>query len=177
MAIVALDLVMKEPVWFIFARIDVFSGSTGWHRANLIDRVIANLSDWWLFGAKEIEKWGIFAGDTTNQFIAEGIRAGIFTMALFVWMLVIGFSYLGRTVRAAKPEPKRYQVLLWSIGVGLFAHVVSFMGVAYFDQNIVNVFLVLAMIATAFQHRPARQPVSVSRQLDGKSRDRKDVYA
>ena len=26
--IVALDLVMKDPVWFIFARIDVFSGST-----------------------------------------------------------------------------------------------------------------------------------------------------
>lgn len=176
MAIVALDLVMKEPVWFIFARIDVFSGSTGWHRANLIDRVIANLSDWWLFGARDIEKWGIFAGDTTNQFIAEGIRAGIFTMALFVWMIVIGFSYLGRAVRAAKTEPKRYQLLLWSVGVGLFAHVVSFFGVAYFDQNIVNLFLILAIIATAFQHRPERQPVCVSKEFDGKSRDRKGLY-
>jgi len=175
--IVALDLVMKDPVWFIFARIDVFSGSTGWHRANLIDRVIAHLGDWWLIGARDIAQWGIFAGDTTNQYIAEGIRAGIFTMALFVWMIVIGFSYLGRTVRAAKAESKRYQLLLWSVGVGLLAHVVSFFGVSYFDQNIVNVFLILAIIATAFQRRPARQPVRVLQELDASLRDSKGVDA
>jgi hypothetical protein len=176
MGIVVLDLIMKEPVWFIFARIDVFSGSTGWHRANLIDRVIANTADWWMIGARDIAKWGIFAGDTTNQFIAEGIRAGIFTMALFIWMIVIGFSYLGRAVRAAKTEPKQYQLLLWSIGVGLLAHVVSFFGVSYFDQNIVNLFLTLAIIATAFQHRPERQRVCVSKEIDGKSHDGKGLY-
>jgi hypothetical protein len=175
LAIVALDLVMKDPVWFIFARIDVLSGSTGWHRANLIDRVIANFSDWWLIGARDIAKWGIFAGDTTNQFIAEGIRAGIFNMMLFVWMIVIGFSYLGTALRAAKTAPKRYRLLLWSIGVALFAHVVSFFGVSYFDQNIVNFFLTLAIIATAFQRRPDRQPVCVSKELDGEFYDSKDL--
>jgi hypothetical protein len=166
---------MKDPVWFIFARIDVLSGSTGWHRANLIDRVIANFSDWWLIGARDIAKWGIFAGDTTNQFIAEGIRAGIFNMMLFVWMIVIGFSYLGTALRAAKTAPKRYRLLLWSIGVALFAHVVSFFGVSYFDQNIVNFFLTLAIIATAFQRRPDRQPVCVSKELDGEFYDSKDL--
>jgi hypothetical protein len=49
--------------------------------------------------------------------------------------------------------------LLWSVGVSLFAHVVSFWGVAYFDQNIVNLFLTLAIIATALEHRPEKRPV------------------
>ncbi len=98
-------------------------------------------------------------------------------MALFVWMIVIGFSYLeGRALRAAKTEPKRYQLLLWSVGVGLFAHVVSFLGVAYFDQNIVNLFLTLAIIATVFQHHPERRPVCVSKEFDGKSRNSKGLY-
>ena len=158
--IVALQLFMKDPVWFIFARIDVFSGSTGWHRANLIDRTIANIGDWWLVGARDISHWGVFAGDTTNQFIAEGVRGGVLTMGLFIWILVAGFSYVGSSLRAAKTAPKQYQWMLWSVGACLFAHVVSFFGVAYFDQNIVNWLLVLALVASAFQHRRTTQPPS-----------------
>jgi hypothetical protein len=164
--ILALHLVMKDSVWFIFARVDVFSGSTGWHRANLIDRSIANFGEWWLVGAKDISKWGVFAGDTTNQFVAEGVRAGIFTVALFVWIIVIGFSYLGTAIRAGGSEPKQYRLLLWSVGVCLFAHVVSFLGVSYFDQNIVNWFLILAIVATAFRCRSRRQDSCVSGRLE-----------
>jgi hypothetical protein len=165
--LLALNAVMKQPVWFIFARIDVFSGSTGWHRANLIDRVVAHLGDWWLIGARDIAPWGIFAGDTTNQYIAEGIRAGILNMILFIWMIVIGCSYVGRTLRVTKNEPKRYQLLLWSVGGALVAHVVSFFGVSYFDQNIVNYLLILAIVATAFNHQHERKAICVSQTIQG----------
>ena len=148
--ILALHLVMKDPVWFIFARINVLSGSTGWHRANLIDRCVAHFSEWWLVGAKDIAQWGVFAGDSTNQFIAEGIRAGILTMALFIWVIVIAFSYSGNALKQARMKSRRHQLLLWSMGVCLFVHVVSFLSVSYFDQNIVGWFFILAMTATAF---------------------------
>ena len=149
--ICALQLVMKDPVWFIFARVDVLSGSTGWHRSYLIDRTIAHFGEWWLCGAKDISQWGVWAGDTTNQFITEGIRGGLFTMLLFVWIVVVAFSYAGSALKAARQEPRRVQLMLWCIGVAVFSHVVSFMGVAYFDQNVVNWYLVLAMVAAAYQ--------------------------
>lgn len=151
LGLIALDVVMKDPVWFIFARVDVLSGSTGWHRAYLIDRTIANFGDWWLFGAHDISKWGVWAGDTTNQFVTEGVRGGLFTMTLFIWIVVVAFSYSGLVMKAVKTEPKRTQLFFWAIGGGVFVHVVSFMGVAYFDQNIVNWYLVLAMVAASYQ--------------------------
>lgn len=162
--IMALALVMKDPVWFIFARIDVFSGSTGWHRANLIDKMISNFGDWWLLGARDISHWGVFAGDTTNQFIAEGVRGGILTMALFIWIIVIGFSYLGTAIRAPRAESRQYKWLVWSVGACLFAHAVSFFGVAYFDQNIVNWSLALALVAAIFRHYQRRQNPAVAPQ-------------
>ena len=55
--LVSLQIVMKAPVWFLLARVDVVSGSTGYHRAVLIDRAFANLSDWWLVGTKSTEAW------------------------------------------------------------------------------------------------------------------------
>src|SRR6266404_6382835 len=55
--LVGLQMVMKAPVWFLLARVDVVSGSTGYHRAYLIDRAIANLSDWWFVGTKATSAW------------------------------------------------------------------------------------------------------------------------
>jgi hypothetical protein len=156
--IIFLHLVMKDPVWFIFAKVNVFSGSTGWHRANLIDQAIRHLGDWWLMGAKNISLWGVWAGDTTNQFIAEGVRGGIFTMLSFTWIIVISFSYLGKSLRtAAKGESRPYQWFIWSMGVCVFSNVVSFMSVAYFDQNIVNWFFIVAAAATIFDHSRKRR--------------------
>ena len=155
--ILALHAVMKDPVWFIFARVDVFSGSTGWHRANLIDRAIANFGDWWLVGAKDVARWGVWAGDTTNQFIVEGVRGGIVNLLLFVWVVVTAFSCVGLALRAAKIEPKRSQLLVWAVGAAVFAHLVSFLGVSYFDQNIGNWYLVLAMVAAVLQCRKKKQ--------------------
>src|SRR5206468_12321464 len=50
--VVGLEIVMKSHVWFLMARVDIFSASTGYHRAYLIDRAFENLSDWWLTGTK-----------------------------------------------------------------------------------------------------------------------------
>ncbi len=118
--LVGLQMVMKAPVWFLLARVDVVSGSTGYHRAYLIDRAIANLSDWWLI-----------------------------TMFLFIAIIVFSFKAIGRTVRTADGhEPEKDVRFIWAMGAALFAHTATFMSVSYFDQNFVNWSLLLAMIAT-----------------------------
>ena len=54
-------------------------------------------------------------------------------------------------MKAVKNEARELQLFLWGVGVAIFVHVVSFMGVAYFDQNIVNWYMALAMVAAAYQ--------------------------
>jgi hypothetical protein len=101
-SLAGLQLVMKAPVWFLLARVDVFNGSTGYHRALLIDRAIANLSDWWLVGTQSTWKWAseddhLF--DVTNNYILNGADGGLLTMILFIAIVAIAFKG-GRTGRA-----------------------------------------------------------------------------
>jgi hypothetical protein len=148
-----LQVVMKAPVWFLLARVDVFSGSTGFHRAMLIDSAFHNLGDWWLIGTRSTVSWadedqGLF--DVTNQYIQVGAEGGIFSMLLFIWIIVCAFRLVGLTWRAMAEigEPVASQFFVWGLGAALFAHVVSYISVSYFDQNFVNWYLLLAMIAT-----------------------------
>jgi hypothetical protein len=152
--LICLQFFMKVPVWFLLARVDVFSGSTGFHRSMLIDSAIRSLGDWWLIGTKSTEGWadedqGLF--DVTNQYIHEGAEGGLASMLLFIWIIVWGFRFVGLTMRAieAASDPATAQFLLWALGASLFAHVVSYISVSYFDQNFVNWYLLLAMLATA----------------------------
>ena len=45
MTVIALDAVMKDPVYFLMARIDISGGSTGYHRARLIQSSIEHLEE------------------------------------------------------------------------------------------------------------------------------------
>jgi hypothetical protein len=152
LTLIALHLVMKAPVWFLVGHVGVFSSSDSWHRGYLIDRCIANFGDWWLVGTRSTAAWGgvddhLF--DITDQYISEGANGGLITMILFVMILTRCFQSIGRSVRAmADTEPRRDQLCVWALGAALFAHAVTFISVTYFDQNIVNWYLLLAMIST-----------------------------
>src|SRR5262245_11042364 len=56
-AIVALQMVMHDPVYFLMARIDITGGSTGWHRAQLVRSSIEHLNEWWLSGTDYTRHW------------------------------------------------------------------------------------------------------------------------
>ena len=150
---VGLQMVMKAPIWFLLARIDVFNGSTGFHRAMLIDGAFRHLGDWWLVGTKSTLAWadkdqGLF--DVTNQYLLVGADGGLLSMLLFIWIIVWAFRYIGVARRSMQKigESLAKQGLVWALGASLFAHVVSYISVSYFDQNFVNWYLLLAMIAT-----------------------------
>jgi hypothetical protein len=145
--LVSLHLVMKAPVWSLVSRFDIVGGSTGWHRFNLINQFILRVNEWWLLGVRGVEDWGVWAGDITNQYVLEGVRGGIWALALLLLLIVLAFSSVGRLWRQmAKNRPNL--IMSWAIGVSLFAHCMIFIGVSYFGQITMLWYLTLAMIGS-----------------------------
>lgn len=151
--LVVLQLAMNAPIWFIIARINIISGSTGWHRAHLIDTAVKHLPQWFLLGVKDVAAWGVFAGDVTNHYLLEGFRGGFITMVLFIWTMVLAYKYVGLAIRREilwNPSSKDTK-LMWTLGATVVAHMVTFISVAYFEgQSMMNWYLTLAMIAAVY---------------------------
>ncbi len=162
LALFAMMFVMKAPVWYIIAKISEITGGTGWHRSYLIDQAINHFNEWWLFGTTYTAHWGpggeVLATDPnnmdiTNHYVYEAVHGGITKVVLFVMIIVVGFGVIGRCIRRTDwRDPGRTRVL-WGIGASLWAHCVSFISVAYFDQLIVLWFWLLAVISLLSQPR------------------------
>jgi hypothetical protein len=150
LGLVFLQMVMKAPVWFLMARVDIFGGSTGYHRAWLIDTAVKHFSEWWLFGIKNSGIWDPMLADVTNQYLVEGFDGGILTMLLFITVIVLCFRAVGIASRRSTGfEPRALRLCIWSLGASLFAHALGFLSISYFDQNEVNWYMLLAMISIA----------------------------
>ncbi|MEM7165586.1 MAG: hypothetical protein AAF581_08980 [Planctomycetota bacterium] len=153
-----LHMVMSAPVWHLISRIDVVGGSTGWHRYILIEMFVQHFNEWWLHGVRSTAHWnGII--DITNQYVLEGVFGGLMTLILFVFMIGFAFQSIGRAMRAT-PNDRWQQLFCWSLGVGMFMHVMNFLAVSYFGQVMLIWYLQLALIASIAQvPTNARQPV------------------
>jgi hypothetical protein len=148
--LIGLQMVMKVPVWWAIMHISIHAGGDSYHRSYIIDRTMANFRDWWLVGTKDTEAWGHGLHDVTNEFIFQGVEGGLLTMLLFILIIKRCFGAVGRSLRALGPSDQTtVQFALWALGSALFAHVVTFFGVSYFDQSFVNLYMLLAMISTA----------------------------
>lgn len=145
--LVGLHLVMNAPVWHLIARVDIVGGSTGWHRYNLIDQAINHVREWWLFGTLSTAHWGWGLYDVTNQYVLEGVRGGLLTLGLFVFIIAQGFAGIGRMITLWE-RSARLRALVWALGASLFVHCMNFIGVSYFGQIIVVWYLLLAIIAS-----------------------------
>jgi hypothetical protein len=146
--LIGLHLVMKNPVWHLIARIDITGGSSSWHRFMLVDQCIRHFSDWWLVGVKDTSAWGWDMWDTANQYVGTCDNSGLLAFVLLLAILVYGFKYLGRARRkTGKDKPQA--LFLWGLGSALFANVVAFFGISYFDQTVVAWFGLLAIISVA----------------------------
>lgn len=148
----ALHMVMKQPVWHLISRIDIVGGSTGYHRYKLINEAINHFGEWWLIGSTTTATWGVT--DITNQYVFEGLRAGLPTLLCFLAVVTYAFKGVGRMWRAQGGDPAR-TALAWALGVSLFVHVMSFFAVSYFGQINLIWFLLLATIASLMPLRRA----------------------
>jgi hypothetical protein len=152
--IIFLHMIMKAPVWYLLSRASDVTGGTGWHRAYLIDQAIAYFEEWWLLGTGYTRHWmpyGLAAdpnhSDITNQFILQGIDGGVLSMLLFISIIVFCFKRVGNADKHMEDHFVDKKMVTWSLGASLLVMVVSFFGVAYYDQMIVVCYLLCAMIA------------------------------
>jgi hypothetical protein len=162
--LLSLHAVMKAPVWFLIARVSDLVGGGGYHRSALIDAAIHHFSEWWLLGTTYTAHWmpyGITADpnnvDLTNQFIVEGVRGGVLSMGLFVWLIANLFKVVGIASNNMYENSDRRRFMIWSLGCVVFSHVVSMFSITYFDQTIMFWCLIIAMIAVCILNSHARQ--------------------
>ena len=149
-------LVMHAPVWHLMAKADVFSGSTGWHRAYVIDVALEHLNEWWLFGTTYTAHWGpggqVIAADPdmmdiTNHYIVEGVNGGLFRLALFIVIIVVSFNGLGRALQKESATSTK-GFFLWALGASMSGHCLAFLSITYFDQLIIVWYWLWAVIAS-----------------------------
>ncbi len=171
--LIALQIVMKAPVWFLIAHIDLTGGSSGYHRAELIDQFIRHFWDWCLIGVRGTGSWGWDMWDAQNQFVNVGETGGLAAFVLFIAMISVCFAKLGNARKALAGDAKR-EWFFWLLGAALFSHIVGFFGVNYFDQTKFAWFALLAMIsaATAPVLQQSVAPEAYARPSLGKSPSR-----
>jgi hypothetical protein len=162
--IVVLAIMMKAPVWYLIARMSEIVGGTGWHRSYLIDQAVNHFNEWWLVGSAYTAHWAPGGQvlvvdpnnmDITNQFVAEALGGGVIKVGLFVALIVKGFKIGGRwTHWPNRREPFSFssRILVWSVGVALMAHCMSFLSVTYFDQIVVMWYWLLAIFSMLSTH-------------------------
>jgi len=144
--LLGLAMVMKAPVWFVIAHIDLTGGSSGYHRAELIDQFIRHFFDWWLIGTKDAGTWGYDLWDTQNQYVNVGEAGGVVAFIFFITMIRRCYGRIGNARKVAASR-RQDEWFVWFLGAALFAHLVAFFGVNYFDQSVVSWFLLLAIIS------------------------------
>jgi hypothetical protein len=147
--------IMKVPVWYLMAKIDV--GGGGWYRARLIDKAIQHFNEWWLAGTDYTRHWaatGIHwsadASDITNQYLGYGVGGGILSVILFIGILTCCFKQLSGALRHLAESPQ-LQFVVWCLGCVLFGHVITMLSVSYYDQSIALLWSLFAVIASGCQ--------------------------
>lgn len=155
-ALVSLHLYMKSPVWHLISDLDLTGSSSSYHRYQLVNQCILHFWDWVLVGTKNYESWGWDMWDLSNQYVAIADQSGLIPLLGFVTIIVLGFWYLGKARR--QTGDRKQQFVIWALGASLFANVVAFFGISYFDQTIVAWYALLAMIqATAISIRKSQR--------------------
>lgn len=146
LSLIGLQLAMKAPVWFLIARVDLTGSSSSYHRAELVNDFINHFRDWWLIGVADSSSWGLDMWDVQNQYVNVGETGGLLAFIFFIVLISRAFGNIGDARRIVDGDKAR-EWTLWLLGAALFANVVAFFGVNYFDQSRMLWFLLIAMIS------------------------------
>jgi hypothetical protein len=154
LSVIALNVVMSAPVYYLLGRIDLTGSSTGFYRAALIESTAKHFNEWWLGGTDYTRHWmasGVSWSenhvDITNYYIRMGVDGGLPLMLLFIYILVVAFRMVGVALCDSQGEPFEHQYMIWTLGAILFGHAATWMSVSYFDQTVVFLYLILAAIS------------------------------
>ena len=152
-----LQIVTGEPGYFVMKRIDISGGSTGYHRAKLIQSAFDHFDEWWLFGTDLTRHWmatGVsytpYHTDITNYYLGFGVMAGFPAVLLMIAMLLMAFRWVGIVCARHIERDAPNAFMVWCLGAGMFAHAATSVSVAYFDQSAVFFWMNLAIISSIY---------------------------
>ena len=170
---IAFTIYTGEPGYYIMKRIDISGGSTGWHRARLIESAFNHLGDWWLFGTDYTRDWmdtGVSFSpnhaDITNYYLVFGVTGGLVAMLLVIAMLIVAFRWVGVLYRAHFDVLPSDSFMIWCLGAGMFAHATTSISVSYFDQSMVFFWMNLAVIGSVYSCYLIRQESGETEHID-----------
>jgi hypothetical protein len=147
LSLLALHLVMKAPVWALIGRIHVIPGSSSYHRYEVIDTFVDHFKEWWFLGVRSTGDWAWCLDDVANQYCVAAKHGGLLSLILLLGVIVMAFKEVGARRQEVRGDPEK-EFIVWSFGVMLWAHCVSFVGISYFDQTKVLWYYSLAMISS-----------------------------
>ena len=160
LGLAAATVLMGRPVWYLMARIDIFGGSTGWHRAKLMDQGFLHLHEWWLFGTDYTRHWMATGvswspnhADITNYYLHLGVIGGIALPICLVLLLWYSFRSIGTALKQEHTRPRTENFLLWCAGTSLAVHAASFLSISYYDQMYVHFYLLIGAIVGLTDNR------------------------
>ena len=140
-ALLVLHFIKSRPVWYLMALMDFVGGSTGWHRAYLIDMAIKHLDEWWAFGTDFTRHWmpyGLASDpnhcDITNYYIQLGVTGGLALTGALIAIQWRSFRLLRQEITNRFANDGLEKFRLWCLGSALAAHAVTFLSISYFDQ-------------------------------------------
>ncbi len=161
---VVLSFIMTRPPYYILSRIDLTGGSTGWHRAALIESFLAHFHEWWAFGTDRTNHWMPYASgptpehtDITNGYIGFAIMAGLPALLLTLAILWRAFSWVGQAACNRNGLHPQNGFKAWCLGCALFAHATTSISVSYFDQSVIFYWITISLISSFHslaQHEP-----------------------
>jgi hypothetical protein len=149
--LIGLHIVMKAPVWALIMRM----GSSGsyYHRYQIIDETINNFNEWWLLGTRSTTHWGHLhtMHDIANNYCRIAIDGGVFSVLLFISIIIMA---LKNAIKAANKASsgEHFQKLYWCIGVSLFVHAVSLMGVSYVGSSLLMLFFTISILSNVYDY-------------------------
>jgi hypothetical protein len=97
-----------------------------------------------LIGTKDAATWGLDMWDAQNMYVSVGEAGGLAALVFYILVISRSFARLGDARKLAKN--KKQEWFIWLLGAALFANVVAFFGVNYFDQSRMAWFALIAMI-------------------------------
>lgn len=176
LSLIPLHFMMNGPVWSLFAKLNLFSGSTGWHRFALIDRAISRFDEWALFGQKSTAHWGPGLWDMTNSILLNGMRGGLLGMLAF--LSILGIAFL-QSIRRAEGRLGARLNQQSTVGWGLCVFMMSaFMGmtsVSFLGGIWILLFVIFAAaVSLGNEARPAPSPGKNSTRETGPRADSPD---
>jgi len=153
--ILFLSLYMERPFYYIIDSIDFTGGSTGWHRARLIETSIEHLDEWWLFGTDYTRHWmptGVSwnpdHSDITNYYLHIGVIGGLPLTLILITVIALCLKKLIEVVFILENIGEKSKAFAtWCLIAALGAHATSFISISYFDQMFVLFYLLVATIA------------------------------